>query len=132
MFNKIIGKMNHSCYSADTLTMNAMALFSLYFHFFFTYFNIFSELANHSRDSTQRPRLFSSLFSKWCHDFKQRRRRFSKFFPIFYRSRLFRFFTIAGYFTSKTGPEESNDRVNRFRHLRSSATLVFSHHCGYK
>ena len=119
-------------YSADTLTMNTMALFSLYFHFFFTYFNIFSELANHSCESMQRLRLFSSLFSKWCHDFKQRRRRFSKFFPIFYQSRLFPFFIIAGYFNIKTGPEESNDRVNRFRHVRSTATLMFSHHWGYK
>ena len=29
------------CYSADTRTMNAMALFSLYLYFFFTYFIIF-------------------------------------------------------------------------------------------
>ena len=50
-------------YSADTQTMNARALFSLYLYFFFTYFNIFSELANHSRESIQQPRLFSCLFS---------------------------------------------------------------------
>ena len=54
---------------------------------FFTYFDILSELANNSRESMQRPRLFSclfsTLFSKWCHDFKQRRRHFSKSFPIF-------------------------------------------------
>ena len=32
-----------SNYSTDTRTVNALALFSLYFHFIFTYFVFFSE-----------------------------------------------------------------------------------------
>ena len=52
-------------YSADTRTMNAMALFSLYLYFFFTYFNIFSQLANHSLESMQRPRLFPAFFPRY-------------------------------------------------------------------
>ena len=47
----------------------------------------FSELANHSCELMQRPRpfswLFSTLFSKWCHDFKQRQRHFPKIFRFF-------------------------------------------------
>ena len=47
--------------------MNARALFSLYFRFICTFFSLiltfFSELANHSRESIQRPTLFSCLFS---------------------------------------------------------------------
>ena len=86
--------------------MNARVLFSLYVYFFSLILTFFSELANHSRESIQPPRLFSclfsTLFSKWRHDFRQRRRHFSIFFPIFYQSRLFRFFTIARYFTSET------------------------------
>ena len=45
--------------------MNAMALFSLYLYFFFTYFNIFSQLANHSLESMQRPRLFPAFFPRY-------------------------------------------------------------------
>ena len=78
----------------------------------------FSELANHSRESMQRPRpfywLFSTLFSKWCHDFKQRRRHFSKIFRFFYQSRLFRFFILAGYFTSETIKELSDGNITTF------------------
>ena len=111
--------------------MNAMALFSLILILFF------SELANHSRES----------------------RLFSKFFPIFYQSRLFRFFTIAGYFTSETIKALSDSNITTFfiqkqgtnetQHiyfggrrkttLRTqhnitlfTATLAFSHHRGYK
>jgi len=62
----------------------------------------------------QRPRLFSSLFSKGCHDFKQRRRHFSKFFPIFYQSWLFRFFTIAGYSTNETIKALSDANITTF------------------
>ena len=95
----------------------------LYFHFICTFFSLiliffFSEIANHSRESIQRSRLFSCLFStllsKWCHDFKKRRRHFPNFFPIFYRSRLFRFFTIAGYFTSETIMALSNGNITTF------------------
>ena len=53
----------------------------LYFHFICTFF---SELANHRCELTQWPRPFSWLFSTlFCHDFKQRERHFSNFFPIF-------------------------------------------------
>ena len=52
-------------YSADTRTMNAMALFLLYLYFFFTYFNIFSQLANHSLESMQRSRLFPAFFPRY-------------------------------------------------------------------
>ena len=59
-------------YSADTRTMNAMALFSLYLYFFFTYFvvifYIFPELTNHICEP------------------KQWHRHFFSFFPCFYRS----------------------------------------------
>ena len=50
-------------YSADTRTINAMALFSLYLYFFSLILIFFSELANHSRESMQRSRHFSCLFS---------------------------------------------------------------------
>ena len=86
-------------------------LFSLYFSLILIFF---SELANHSRESMQRSRLFSSLFSKWRHDFKQRRRHFSKFFPIFYQSWLFRFFTIAGYSTNETIKALSDANITTF------------------
>ena len=99
------GHSNHECYGF------IFTLFSLILIFF-------SELANHSRESMQRSRLFSclfsTLFSKWCHDFKQRRRHFSKFFSIFYQSRLLRFFTIAGYFTSETIMALSNGNISTF------------------
>ena len=86
--------------------MNARALFSLYLYFVFTYFNIFCGLANHSRESIQRPRhfccLFSTLFQSGAIISNNGGDIFSIFFRIFYQSRLFRFFTIAGYFTSET------------------------------
>ena len=44
-------------YSADTRTMNAMAFFSLYLYFIFTYsvviFTFFPELTNHIREAKQ-------------------------------------------------------------------------------
>ena len=95
-----------------------MALFSLYLYLFLLILIFFSELTNHSRESMQRSRhfscLFSTLFSKCCHDFKQRWRHFSKFFPIFYQSRLLRFFTIVGYFTSETIMALSNGNISTF------------------
>ena len=45
--------------------MNAMALFSLYLYFLFTYFTIFSQPANHSLESMQRPRLFPAFFPRY-------------------------------------------------------------------
>ena len=103
------GHSNHERYG---FTFTLFVLFFPFFNFFF------SELANHSRESMQQSRLFSCLFStlflKWCHDFKQRRRHFSKIFPIFYESRLFRFFTMAGYFTSETIMALSNGNISTF------------------
>ena len=45
--------------------MDAMALFSLFLYFIFTYFNIFSELANYSRELMLRPRLFSAFLPRY-------------------------------------------------------------------
>ena len=91
---------------------------SLYLYLFSLILIFFSELANHSRESMQRSRLFpclfSTLFSKWCHDFKQRRPHFSKFFPIFYQSWLFHFFAIAEYFTSETIMALSDGNISTF------------------
>ena len=60
-------------YSAKTRTMNAMALFSLYLYFIFTFFVVifylFPELTNHIREP------------------KQWRRHFFFFFPCFRRCR---------------------------------------------
>ena len=102
------GHSNHERYG---FTFTLFVLFS-------PFLNIFSELANHSRESMQQSRLlsclFSTLFSKWCHDFKQRRRHFSEIFPIFYESRLFPFFTMAGYFTSETIMALSNGNITTF------------------
>ena len=53
----------HGFYSADTQTMNAKALFSLYLYFFITYF-ILLELASHSREALQRPRHFLPFFHR--------------------------------------------------------------------
>ena len=61
-------------------TMNAMYLLCTFFSLILI---LFSQTANHSRKSMQRPRLFPTLFSKWCHDFKQRRIHFSNFFSDF-------------------------------------------------
>ncbi len=105
--------------------MNAMGLFSLYLHFFFTYFNIFSQLANHSLESMQRPRLFPAFFPRYFQSGAMISNNggdiFPIFFPIFYQSRLFRFFTKVGYCTIETSIMALSDGI-----------LVFSHHRGYK
>ncbi len=105
--------------------MNAMALFSLYLYFFFTYFNIFSQLANHSLESMQRPRLFPAFFPRYFQSGAMISNNggdiFTIFFPIFYQSRLFRFLTKVGYCTIETSIMALSDGI-----------LVFSHHRGYK
>ena len=64
--------------------MNAMALFSLYLYFFFTYFNIFSQLANHSLESMQRPRLFPAFFPRYFQSGAMISNNGGDIFPIFF------------------------------------------------
>ena len=63
-------------------------IFTLFVLFFSLILIFFSELPNHSRESMQWPRLFSCLFSmlfsKWCHDFKQWQRHFSFFSSLIF------------------------------------------------
>ena len=103
------------------------------FVLFFTYFNIFFRTSQSQPhvDATAETFscLLSTLFSKWCHEFKQRRRHFSNLFPIFYQLLLFRFFTIAGYFMSETIMVLSDGNINTFFHSKTrnkcNATYLF-------
>ena len=100
------------------------------FVLFFTYFNIFFRTSQSQPhvDATAETFscLLSTLFSKWCHEFKQRRRHFSNLFPIFCQLLLFRFFTIAGYFMSETIMALSDGNINTF-FIQNQGTNVTQH-----
>lgn len=106
-------------YSADTQIMAAKALFSLYFHFFFTYFNYFF-----STTGQPQPRVdamaetlflpFSTLFSKWRRDFARQRRHFSTFFRRFLSITVGPLLTIAGYFIRETIMALSDGNITTF------------------
>ena len=84
VFSSSIQHKDKNYYSADTRTMNAMALFLLYLSFFFTYFNIFFPTSQSQPRVDATAETFSTLFSKWCRDFKQWRRHFFQFFFRFF------------------------------------------------
>ena len=107
--------------------MNAKALFSLYLHFFFTYFLTFSKLANHSRESKQR---LSHVFclSKWRRDFTQQRRHFSKNFQHFLSITVGPLLPIAGYFTSGTIMTVSGGNFTTF-FIQRQETNEMQHSC---